>query len=64
MLPGQLDWFAPQENKAADQKTLAERAWRAPLKPAAIQRPCDVGLFSGEANQLDLMEMFLEPTNE
>jgi hypothetical protein len=30
----------------------------APIKPAKPQKPCDVGLFSDEADQLDLCEMF------
>jgi hypothetical protein len=30
----------------------------APIKPAKPQRPCDHGLFSDEADQLDLCEMF------
>lgn len=30
----------------------------APIKPRAPQAPCDVGLFSDEADQLDLCEMF------
>jgi hypothetical protein len=49
---------------ARDQKTVAERKWSAPLKPARPQQPCDVGLFSDEADQLDLVEMFQQPTNE
>jgi hypothetical protein len=24
------------------------------------QKPCDIGLFSDEANQLDLIEMFMD----
>ncbi|MDO8596402.1 MAG: hypothetical protein Q7R45_07245 [Sulfuricaulis sp.] len=34
-----------------------ERKARAPLKPQTAQKPCDDGLFSDTANQLDLMEM-------
>jgi len=34
------------------------------LKPAKPQLPADHGLFSDEANQLDLIEMFMEPTND
>lgn len=40
--------------------TDAERAQRRasqPLKPKADQRPCDVGLFSDERAQLDLVDM-------
>ena len=35
--------------------TVAQRRAGAPLKPKAIQRPCDAGLFSDEANQLKLV---------
>ena len=47
-----------------DEKTIAERKWRAPLRASANQLPADVGLFSDDADQLDLCEMFMEPTNE
>jgi hypothetical protein len=30
----------------------------APIKPAKPQARCDIGLFSDEADQLDLCEMF------
>ena len=39
-----------------DQQTIAERRWRAPLKPKAPQQACDVGLFSDDGSQLDLLE--------
>lgn len=39
---------------AVDDKTTAERAWRAPLKPPAPQEPCDAGLFSDDRLQKDL----------
>lgn len=29
-----------------------------PMRPKKPQKPCDVGLFSNEADQLDLVEMF------
>ncbi len=48
---------------ATDQKTVAERKWRAGLKPAKPQKPMDVGLWSDDRLQLDLCEMFQEPTN-
>jgi hypothetical protein len=54
----------PLNPRAADEKTVAERKWRTGLKPRKPQEPCDVGLFSDEAAQLDLVEMFQEPTNE
>jgi len=49
---------------AADQKTVAERKWRAGLKPAKPQRACDIGLFSDDAAQLDLVEMFHQPVED
>lgn len=44
-------------------------AWRremfeGPLRPKVPQKPCDVGLFSDEADQLDLCEMFQDSTEE
>ena len=30
------------------------------LAPSVDQKPCDIGLFSDEANQLDLIEMFMD----
>jgi hypothetical protein len=39
---------------ATDQKTVAERAWRAPSKAPAPQQPCDVGLWSDDAKQAEL----------
>jgi hypothetical protein len=50
--------------RASDEKTVAERKWQAGLKPAKPQQPCDVGLFSDDAAQLDLCEMFQDPTED
>ncbi len=50
--------------RATDEKTVAERKWLAPIKPAKAQQPCDIGLFSDDHLQLDLVEMFQDPTNE
>jgi hypothetical protein len=36
----------------------------APIKPRKAQQPCDVGLFSDEADQLDLCEMFQDPAED
>lgn len=49
---------------AADQKTVAERKWRAGSQARKPQQPCDIGLFGDDAAQLDLVEMFQQPTNE
>jgi len=54
----------PLNRLAADHRTVAERKWRAGLKPAKPQKACDHGLFSDDAAQLDFVEMFMEPTNE
>lgn len=54
----------PLNRLATDQRVVAERQWRAGLKPRKPQLPADHGLFSDEASQLDLVEMFQEPTNE
>jgi hypothetical protein len=48
---------------ATDEKTIAERQWQGRKLAPAPQRPCDHGLFSDEANQLDLVEMLQDPTN-
>ena len=52
-LPGMtpLGIFNP---RATDEKTVAERAWRAPLKPPAEQKACDLGLFSDDSKQREL----------
>jgi len=46
------------------QADLAQRRANAPLRPAKPQKACDVGLFSDEANQLDLVEMFQDYPDE
>lgn len=48
---------------AVDEKTVAERKWQAPKLAPKPQKPCDHGLFSDDAAQLDLVEMFQDPTN-
>ena len=44
-----------------DERTIAERKWRAPLKPRADQLPPDIGLFSDDKDQLEMVEMFVPP---
>ena len=39
-----------------DQAALAQRKANAPLKPSVAQAPCDVGLFSDDAAQSDLVD--------
>jgi hypothetical protein len=53
----------PLNPLATDEKTVAERKWRQGLKAAKPQQPCDIGLFSDDHLQLDLVEMFQDPTN-
>jgi hypothetical protein len=36
----------------------------APIKPRKPQVPCDIGLFSDDADQMDLVEMFQEPVED
>lgn len=50
----------PWNRKATDQRVVAERQWRAPTKARKAQLPCDHGLFSDEADQLDLVSLFRE----
>lgn len=64
MLPGQLAWWDTPEGLRADARVRAERAWQAPATPSKPQQPCDHGLFSEDAAQVDLIEMLMDPTNE
>jgi hypothetical protein len=54
----------PLNPLATDEKTVAERKWQAGLKPRKPQEACDIGLFSDDADQLDLVEMLMDPTND
>lgn len=54
----------PLNPRHVDEKIVAERKWLAPLKPARAQLPADVGLFSDDHLQLDLVEMLQDPTND
>ena len=48
-----------------DAKTVAERKWLAPIKPAKPQLPCDEGLFGDSMDQLELdVEMFMPPVED
>lgn len=60
---GTISMF-PWKRIAIDQKTVAERKWQSGLRPAKPQLPADIGLFSDEASQLDLVEMLQDPTND
>jgi len=56
--------LVPVNSRADDRRVLAERKWAAPMKARTSQKSCDHGLFGDEALQLDLVEMFMEPTND
>jgi hypothetical protein len=48
----------------SDIKGLLRLKAAAPIKPAKPQKACDHGLFSDEADQLDLVEMFQDPVED
>jgi hypothetical protein len=50
--------------RSVDERTLAQRKWLEGLRPQVPQAACDVGLFSDEAEQLDLVEMFQDPAED
>ena len=50
----------PWNRRELDEKTVAERKWRSGTKAKKPQLPCDHGLFSDEADQLDLVSLFRE----
>lgn len=52
-LPGQMELPRTEERPAE----LAKLKAAAPLKPGKPQRPCDHGLFSDAAAQIDLVDM-------
>lgn len=47
-----------------DQATIARRKANAPLLATKQQQACDVGLFSDLADQMDLIEMWMDGANE
>ena len=51
------------DHLARDERTIAERKWAAPIRASKPQQPCDHGMFGDEKDQLDLCEMFADPTN-
>lgn len=59
-LAGQLTLGAIPGVTTQDRIHALRRAMALPSKP---QRAMDIGLFSDDAAQLDLIEMFHEPTN-
>lgn len=59
-LPGQLDLPSTPE-RTGDLLRLKSRQ---PLRPSKPQLPCDVGLFSDEPDQVDLIEMLMDPVED
>ena len=49
---------------AANIRGLLRQKAAAAIKPRKAQQPCDIGLFSDDADQLDLVEMFMDSTEE
>jgi hypothetical protein len=49
---------------AADVAGLLRLKAAAPIKPRKPQQPCDVGLFSDDADQLDLVSFFTEQSEQ
>jgi hypothetical protein len=45
-----------ERERAADRLAMLNRRAGAPLRPGVPQAPCDHGLFSDQALQLDLVE--------
>lgn len=56
-LPGQFDLPCTEERFAE----LARLKARAPLRAGKPQLPLDVGLFSDDSLQTDLIEMLIDP---
>ena len=50
--------------RAIDERTIAERKWAVPIRASKPQQPCDHSMFGDEKDQLDLCEMFADPTND
>ena len=53
----------PLNRRSTDEKTVAERKWQSGLRPTKPQLPPDHGMFGDEHLQMDLIEMFQDPTN-
>jgi hypothetical protein len=48
----------------AERRSVAQLKANQPLRPSRVQKPCDHGLFSDDADQLDFVEMFMDSTEE
>ena len=51
-------YVLPGASPAADGETAQRRAEK-PLRPKTPQSPCDIGLFSDDAAQVDLLDLML-----
>jgi hypothetical protein len=54
--PAGQQYVLPGAEKTGD-AAMARRAADAPLKPRVSQQPCDIGLFSDDAAQVDLLHL-------
>jgi hypothetical protein len=52
--PAGQQFVLPGAERAGD-AAMARRAADAPLRPRVPQQPCDLGLFSDDAAQVDLL---------
>jgi hypothetical protein len=55
-MPGMSPLGFKLPKRSHDEKTVAERQWRKPLQPAAVQQSCDFGLFGDGHKQTDLID--------
>lgn len=63
-LPARMPRQASVAGTGPDMAGMLRKRASAPLKPRKPQAPCDVGLFSDEAEQLDMCEMFQNPAED
>lgn len=56
-------YVIPGAERLTDRQ-IAERKAQEAMRATKAQKPCDIGLFSDEAVQIDLVEMLQEPMEE
>jgi hypothetical protein len=61
---GPPDYSSGWINCPPDVVGLLRRKAAAPIKPRKPQAPCDIGLFSDDADQMDLVEMLQDPVED
>ena len=54
-MPGMSPLGFREPRQASNEKTVAERQWQAGKLAPVAQKPCDHGLFSDDAKQIDLI---------